>query len=125
MDAEEEESETVEDFFATKLRRLDYDPDRNDVFVSNVIAARWYNAATGGKAKVTGASRALRQLHNEGRAHRIIEARAGGTGARGFRWVGEFAGETDPTRYDLDCRLAKKADEHRQTASGSEGGEAW
>jgi len=67
VDVEYEESAIIEDHFADKLTWLGYSPDRDDVFIPNDMAARWYNAATGDQKKVTGVTRALRQLHDEGR----------------------------------------------------------
>jgi hypothetical protein len=119
VDVEQEESAIIEDYFAHKLTWLGYDPDRDDIFIPNDIAARWHNAATGDKAKVTGATRALKQLHEEGRAHRIVYSRASGGTGRGFRWVGEHADASDVTHYDIRERLAEKLQEQAPN-SGAE-----
>jgi len=109
VDVEEEEGEIVEDYFASKLRALDYVPDREDIFLPNEIAARWFNAATGDNRKVAGVTRTLKQLRDEERVTRIIPSRAGQLGGeRGFRWVGQYADASDPTKFDIRHRMAEK-----------------
>ena len=109
-DVEQEEGEILEDYFASRLRGLDYDPDRDDVFLPNDIAARWFNTATNDNRKVSGVTRTLKQLRDEGRISRIIQCRAGAMGERGFRWVGEHVGADEPTQHDIRRRMAKKRD---------------
>jgi hypothetical protein len=108
VDVEAEEGAIIEDFFASKLRWLGYDTEREDVFIPNQIAASWYNRATNENAKVTGVTRALRQLHSEGRLHRICQAREGDSGDRGFRFVGQYADANAIIRQDLGYRLSEK-----------------
>jgi hypothetical protein len=118
VDVEVEESEVIGDYFAHQLHALAYDPERDDVFIPNEVAARWYVAATGDRCKVTGAGRVLRQLHAEGRLPSIMEARGAGTlRERGFRWIGHHADSTAETQYDLRKRLAEQA-ESRQSKDG-------
>ncbi len=124
-DVEEEEGRIVEDYFAARLAALEFDVDRADVFIPNSVAARWYNAATGDRAKVAAASRGLRQMISEGRISRLVTARAGSAGARGFRWVGEHADASDVTHYNLEQRIARKAEEKRQTTNTAGEGEEW
>ena len=119
VDAEEEEGEIVEDYFASKLTWLGYTPDRVDTFIPNSLVAQWYNEATGERYRTTAVTRALRQLFNEHRISKIVQARCGPDGERGFRWVGPHADVTDPTHYDIRRQLAKKLQE-RQEAETSE-----
>ncbi|MFC1597404.1 primase-helicase zinc-binding domain-containing protein [Planctomycetota bacterium] len=119
-DVEEEEGAVIEDFFASKLRWLEYDIDRDDIFMPNEIVAQWYVMATGDRKKVTGVTRTLKQMKDEGRQSRLVPTRAGPKGERGFRWVGEHAGVTDATHYDIRKRLAEK----RQAREASEDTEA-
>ncbi len=105
VDAEQEEGEILESFFASKLRWLEYDPDTVDVFLPNEIVVRWFNQATGDNCKTTGATRSLRQLRDEGRIQQIVYARVGAKGERGFRWVGRYADSASPTLFDLRHRL--------------------
>ncbi len=123
-DVEEEEGRIIEDYFAGRLSVLGYDAERADVFIPNCVAARWYNAATGDRAKVAAVSRALRQMVNEGRICQIVAFRSGSTG-RGFRWVGEKVDASDVTHYDLERRIARKAEERGQNAEAAKTGEAW
>ena len=111
VDVEEEESGIVEDYFREKLTWLGYDSERDDVFIFNDLAARWFNVATGDAKKVTGVTRALKQLHDEGRVHRLVPCRSSDRTARGFRWVGEHADAVDVTHYDIRSRLAAKLQE--------------
>ncbi len=108
VDAECEEGETLEDYFASRLEWLGYNPTRDDVFIPNAIVVRWYNQALNENRKTTGATRALRQLFDEGRIERIIQARAGPGGERGFRWVGPAADAADVTWHDIRQRIARK-----------------
>jgi len=106
IDVEQEEGGIIEDHFAGRIRRLDFDPERDDVFIPNPVAVHWYNQATGEHAKTTAVTRALRQLIDEGRAPRLAVYRVPGSGKRGFRWIGEHCDEDAPTHYDLEKRLA-------------------
>lgn len=124
VDVEEEEGNQIEELFREKLEELDYEPDRDDVFIPSKIAAMWYQDATGDRnCKTTGASRAIRQARNEGRITRILESRASNSGKRGFRWVGEFSGGLDPIKYDLWKRLENRLQrEKREFATAESGG---
>jgi hypothetical protein len=119
VDVEVEEGAIIEDFFAQKLTSLGYDTDRDDVFIFNDVAARWFNEATGDHKKVTGVTRALKQLHDEHRVSRIVQSRSGDRTGRGFRWIGQHADAADVTHYDLRARIASKLQEqqgpHRET----------
>ena len=84
------------DYFAGRLGGLDYDIKRDDVFIPANVAAEWFGRATGQRAKTAAATRALTQMHDEGRLWQLVRARAGGSGGKGFRWVGEYALPTDP-----------------------------
>lgn len=108
MDVEQEEGEIIEDYFAGRLRGLGYDPDRDDVFLPNEIAARWFNAATNDNRKVSGVTRSLKQFRDEGRITRIVQYRDGSTGERGFRFVGDHADAGAATKYDIRRRIAEK-----------------
>jgi phage/plasmid primase-like uncharacterized protein len=123
VDVEQEEGEIVEDYFAHKLAWMGYDTDRDDIFIPNDLTAKWFNAATGDTKKVTGVTRTLKQLHDEGRVCHLLVCRNSDRTARGFRWVGERADAADVTHYDIRERLAAKAREQREPNSGAE--QAW
>ena len=110
-DAECEELELIEDYFADKLRWLEYDTDKDDVFIPATIATKWYNAATGEAKKTVGVTRILKQMRDEEKLWRIVYYRRGGSGSRGFRWIGEHALDCYPTIWDLGERLAKKTEQ--------------
>lgn len=114
IDVEEEEGELVEQFFASKLKWLKYDVERDDVFLPNEIVAKWYNMALGTKSKVSGVSRGLRQFVSEGRITRIVPTRCGGGNRdRGFRWVGGKADISSFTHHDLFSRLKNAREENK------------
>ncbi|HUT13280.1 MAG TPA: hypothetical protein VMY42_22525 [Thermoguttaceae bacterium] len=107
VDAEREEGEILQDYFASQIASLDYDPDRDDVFIPNAITTLWCNRALNDHAKTTTVTQKLRQLHDEKKVWKIVPYRVGHAG-KGFRWVGEHAAGGDVTHYDLKVRLAKK-----------------
>ncbi|NLS92477.1 MAG: hypothetical protein GXX96_09965 [Planctomycetaceae bacterium] len=117
VDAEREEGELLEDAFASKLCWLGYDVDRDDVFIPAELVARWYNAATGEGKKSVGVTTALKQLRDEGKLWRIVYYRAGGSGKRGFRWIGEHAPADQPTLWDIGRRLSEKSKHHNSENS--------
>jgi hypothetical protein len=123
VDVEQEEGAIVEDYFAHKLTGLRYDADRDDVFIYNDVAARWFNEATGDHKKVTGVTRALKQLYNEHRVFQIVQSRSSDRTARGFRWIGQHADAADVTHYDLRTRIATRLQEQREPTE--ERGESW
>jgi len=100
----------AENYFAGKLRWLGFDTERDDVFLDNGLACQWYADATGDRGKRTaGVVRALRQLRNERRLWRLLPYRAGGSGKRGFRWIGEHRTVDTPIDFTIRKRLAEKA----------------
>jgi hypothetical protein len=121
VDADQEEGGLIEDAFRGKVRWLGYDPERTDVFIPTNICAKWYNQATGEAKKATGVSTSLRQLYDEGKMTRLLYYRRGGSGERGFRWVGERVGSDEPTQFDLAVRLAKKMSEQQSSKDGEYG----
>jgi len=118
-DVEQEESEIVEDFFASKLRSLGYDTDTVDVFIPNDLAAAWFNQATGDSRKVAGVARTLKQLKDEGKLQQIVPARCGTSGNRGVRWVGWHCDASARIAMDLRHRVATMFDQ-RQTREFTE-----
>lgn len=107
LDVEVEEGEIIEEFFATRLAGLGYNPDRDDVFIPNQIATRWYCEALGERRSVTAVSRALRQAKEERQVTRIIPCRFL-EGGRGSRWEGVHCDSMAETHHDILQRIAKK-----------------
>ncbi len=113
-DVEQEEGEIIEDYFADRLRWLDYDPERNDVFIPNPIVVRWYNKATGDKRKTTAVTRMLHQLASEKRIYQIKpKAKQPGTGTRGVQWIGHHADAEGKMFQDIEKRIARKLEERK------------
>ena len=110
-DVEQEEGELIESAFDSRLRTLDYDTDLDDVFVPVALAADWLNLATGERYKVTGASRRLKQMINEGRLHHLQEAKHPESRKRGFRWVGEHADIAARVKLDVHHRIKLSKEE--------------
>lgn len=117
LDADSEEANTIEEFFADQLRRLDYDTERKEVHIPVDVAARWLNWATGETHKTTGASRTLRQMASEGKVTRILPNPSKANG-RGFLWRGEYVDVGAQPEYDLPERLMKKMAE-KDAAKGT------
>jgi hypothetical protein len=80
----------------------------------------WYNAATGERRKAVGVTLVLKQWKDEGKATRLIPYRVGGTGGRGFRWVGEQCPAEEVTHYDIKKRMCQKREE-RETGKQNAG----
>jgi hypothetical protein len=125
VDVEQEEGGIIEDYFASRLRALNYNTETEDVFISNAVTTQWYNQATNDRKKTTGVTRALKQLWDEGRVTRILPCRVtGGNRDRGFHWVGEHCDSMATMKMDLEHRLAEKGDRHEsQAVEGSENGD--
>jgi len=109
-DVEEEESDIISSHFASKLARLEYDTERDDVFLPNDIVAKWFNEATGDRKKVASVSRTLKQMRDEKRLRRLSPHRMGGSGERGFRWVGERTDASAAIALDIRQRIARKSE---------------
>lgn len=114
VDVEQEESDIIEDFFATQLRKLGYDAERDIIHVPVAVAARWFNWATGEKRGVTGASTTLKQMSKEGKL-RLIQENPSRARGRGFLWSGEFVDVEDTPRYDLADRFAQLNEKETST----------
>ncbi len=125
VDAEKEEGGLIEDAFASKLRWLGYDIERDDVFIPTDKVARWYNAATGEAKKSVGVTTTLKQLRDEGKLWRLVYCRSGSSKQRGFRWIGEHATEDRPTQWDLSQRLAQKAKQQNAEDRGDGEADFW
>lgn len=115
-DVEKEECEIIEDAFSARLRGLGYDLERDDVFIPVDIATAWHNQAMGEKKRTTSVTRALKQMHDEGRLQSLTYYREGGTGRRGFRWVGEHADSSCRTRMDIRHRLVDRHEDSDEPA---------
>jgi hypothetical protein len=111
VDVDEEESSILEDFFADQLERLEYDPDREKVFIPSQTSAKWFGWATNQpKVGVVSASRQLNQLATEGRLKRLsVPGRSWG---RGFLWTGN-AWEGTHVCTDLVERIRTQSEERR------------
>ncbi|NQT36339.1 MAG: hypothetical protein HQ581_02555 [Planctomycetes bacterium] len=114
-DVEEEESDIITSHFASKLAWLEYDADRDDVFLPNDIVAKWFNQATGDHKKTAGVTRTLKQLRDEKRLWRLSPYRMGGSGERGFRWTGERADVSAAIAVDIRQRIARKSKERQDS----------
>ena len=99
-DVEVEGCALVEDYFAGRLQSLGFDPERCDVFIPNPIAAAWYNAATGERAKTVGIGRRLHQWEKEGKLTCFSPARSPYGGTRGYRWTGVHCDVSEATDWN-------------------------
>ena len=58
--------------------------------------------------RVTGVTRKIKQLRDEGRLWRLVPWRVGEGGQRGARWIGEHVDTQTGIKRDLMKRLAEK-----------------
>jgi hypothetical protein len=108
-DAEDEEADTIEEFFAGQLKRLEYDPENAKIFIPSQVAARWWNWAMNDRQSPTMVTRAMNQMIGEGNLKRLRKAsKAYG---RGLIWQGEHTGGN--VYVDLQQRL----DAYRQEST--------
>jgi hypothetical protein len=105
-DAEREEADVVEEYFASELLGCQYTTETQRVFIPSPIAREWLNRATNERYTTTGASRWLKQQITEGKLKRLAENRGRANG-RGFLWVGENAGDA-AIATDLEARLSTR-----------------
>jgi hypothetical protein len=113
VDAEQEENEQIEEFFAEQLLKLEYEPAESRVFLPIATVAEWYCRATRERMTITAVSRLLRRMCAENRFLRLIENRCRSYG-RGFLWIGDNAAGTN-IRLDVADRIST------QRYSGLEG----
>lgn len=104
-DVENEESGIVTEHFETELKRLEYSPDRQDIFIPSKICTEWFNAATGEREKTVRVSRKLNQLIGEGTLPRLERNRTNAYG-RGFTWLGINTEIEDTTKTDIEERIS-------------------
>ena len=107
VDAEGEESEILEEFFADQLKRLKYDAENDVVHIPSSIAARWFNWSQNDNLRVGSVTRVLKQLHSEKRIKRLAPDKSRTVG-RGFLWVGNSADPHANKWVDLEDRIAKR-----------------
>ena len=110
---EQDEAEIIEEHFGEQLRKLSYDPDRQQVRIPVAIAARWYGWAVGEQTKTAAASKRLRQMSDEGQLQRIKPEPSRKHG-RCFLWIGEHADISATIASDLAERLALRSEERSE-----------
>jgi len=104
LDAEKEESTTIEEQFVRQLDRNRINPSLSRVFICNETAGEWLNKALGEKNGKVQACRILTRLINEGRIKRITKAAyperldASPRKERGFWWQGELWDENKESK---------------------------
>jgi hypothetical protein len=104
--AEFDEAEIIEDYFASQLQRLGYHPLRDQVRIPVEIVAQWYCTATNDKVKTPSVTRHLSQMATEGQLQRIAKDTSR-TYGRCFIWTGINADTfRDPIRSDISERLS-------------------
>lgn len=109
-DCEHEESELLVTHFRNRLIDLGYSADEEWVHIPTKAAAEWFCEATGERKSVTGVSRILKQLVNEGRVTEI-QIDPGHKYGRGFLWQGCQSTVNSARHYDLQDRIEKLLNE--------------
>jgi hypothetical protein len=69
--AEHDEAEIIQDYFANQLRKFGYTPVRDQVRIPVEIVARWYCDATNDRVKTPTVSKHIAQMSAEGQLPRI------------------------------------------------------
>ena len=110
-----DEVEAIEEFIATELRRLNYDPLTTTVRIPGAIAWEWYQKATGdNKTSTTGISRKVRQMIREDQIKRLAEDPSR-TYGRCLIWTGEDA---DPFNAEISNDLLERISQDRDSRFG-------
>ena len=105
-DAESDESDTIEDHFADQLRKCNYSPTSDVVFIPSPVAARWIAAALGERFTTTAANRDLHQRIAAGNLPRLIVSNTRTpTRGRGYIWLGVDADPWSTPNGDLEARI--------------------
>lgn len=103
---EQDEAEIIEEFFAERLRELNYDPETSQVRIPVSVVARWFGGATGEQSKTASVSKRLHQMASEGQIKKLAPDSTR-TYGRCFVWTGakaDIVGE--PIVNDLQTRLS-------------------
>lgn len=103
-DVDQEETQIVEDHFRDKLSSLDYDTNREKVFIPSQVATAWFNEATNEKLSAIKVSRTLGQWIGE-ESLSCIQKNACKSYGRGVTWVGPDWDCVSQVRTDLDHQI--------------------
>jgi hypothetical protein len=104
-DTDSESASLLESFFAERLADMDpaYDPATAQVRIPIATVVDWYNAALGVREKTIAASKAIRQMIEEGDLQRL-QTDSTRTYGRCFIWTGEKADRKQPISNDFNER---------------------
>jgi hypothetical protein len=96
----------LEEFFARKLANMEpaYDPATAQVRIPIAVVVDWYNSALGTREKTIPASKAIRQMIEEGDLTRL-QTDTTRTHGRCFIWTGENADRKQPISNDFSDRF--------------------
>lgn len=109
-DAESEEVEIIEEYFADQLADLNYDVESAKIHIPLRLAAEWTNAALLKKGEATAISKNLQQLATEG-ATKKISMNSSRSHGRGFIWNPESEYAID---YDIKDRIDLRKKESQE-----------
>lgn len=104
VDVDAEEGEILEDYIATKLAWLGYEPEQQQIHLPSEIIGNWYNAAMNEREKTISISRILKQGIGEGK-YRRLQVNPSKAHGRGFLWFGRNANVNMSKATDLEERL--------------------
>lgn len=107
-DAEADEAEIIEDYFAGRLRSLGYNPVCQAVRIPVAVVAEWFVKATRERMTVAASTRRMGQMNKEGRLQRI-EPEPGRRHGRCFIWSGTGSLLKITIYNDLLDRIAERA----------------
>ena len=106
VDADGEEAEIVEHYFAKCLRGLHYDPEKAHIFIPNRVACDWLSSAFKEKLTVQRATQILKMHTSTGAIKRMTYYRL--SAARGFVWKGECCLPYEQLNQSLESTIAEE-----------------
>jgi len=107
VDADADEADIIEGYFADRLAELHYDTAADQVFLPSEVVTRWFGEATNERMKTLAVSRTLNQLISEERILRLARNKTNARG-RGFVWVGDDADLSEAVQLDINERLSRR-----------------
>jgi hypothetical protein len=108
-DAETDECQILQDYFADRLVELNYDINVDRIHIPNQVFVVWFNTALHVKESTAKATRMMDVLSRDPSSGLDqIRRNPCRTGGRGFLWCGKNAPQNSQVKYDLTERLRRR-----------------
>jgi hypothetical protein len=108
-DCDSDQARIVEEYFADRLRRLGYVPEKDEVRIPTRIAAEWFRLACNETTNVQTVGRILKQMANE-KQLRYLKPDPSHSRGRGFIWTSAIAALAAKPHHDLEERIKDRKD---------------